>query len=119
MIERIGILPLRSSVVIHNGIVYLAGQVGEGSSFSEQCKSALSRADELLASAGSDREHILQATVYLANVEDFAAMNSIWLDWISPGKPPARVTVVAKFVKPEYKVELVLIAAQIRSSASC
>ncbi|MGO8506465.1 Rid family hydrolase, partial [Rhizobium leguminosarum] len=70
--------------------VYLAGQVGEGESVIDQCKSSLDEVDRLLAASGSSKSKILQTIIYLADIADFAEMNAVWEGWIDPANPPAR-----------------------------
>ena len=82
-----------SQVVIHNGTVYLAGQVGTpDTSVSEQTKTILAQIDAHLATAGTDKTRILQATIWLADMADFAEMNAAWDAWVAPGHAPARAT---------------------------
>lgn len=105
--------PRMSHIVIHNGTIYLAGQVGNpGGSVTEQAKTALAQVDALLAEAGSDKTRILQTIVWLADMKDFAAMNAVWEAWVAPGHTPARATGEAKLATPDYLVEFIVIAAQ-------
>ena len=67
--------------------------------------------DAILAENGSDKEHILQASVYMADVSHVAEMNAVWDKWVVPGKEPARVCCQAPLVSPAYKVEITLVAA--------
>lgn len=102
-----------SQIVTHNGTVYLAGQVGTaGDNVVDQTKTCLEKVDALLAEAGSDKTRILQAVVWLADMADFADMNSVWDAWVAPGHAPARACGEAKLATPDYKVEFIIIAAQ-------
>ena len=78
MIERFHSSQRMSQIVKHNGTVYLAGQVGEGASVTEQTKDCLASVDKLLAEAGSSKENILQAIIWLDDMADFAEMNAVW-----------------------------------------
>ncbi|MEQ8738869.1 MAG: RidA family protein, partial [Hoeflea sp.] len=81
-IKRIETGPRMSQAVIHNGTVYLAGQVGSpGASVAEQTKAILAGIDRLLAEAGTDKTRILQATIWLDSMDDFAEMNAVWDSW--------------------------------------
>lgn len=113
-IQRLHVGPRMSEVAIHGGVVYLAGQVADDPSqdVPNQTRQVLAAIDRLLAEAGSDKTRILQATIFLADINDFAAMNSIWDGWVEPGQTPPRATVQALLAKPEYKVEIKVIAAQ-------
>ena len=99
-----------SQAVVHNGIVYLAGQVGEGADVTAQCKDALASIDRLLAEAGSDKSRLLTTTIWLADMADFAAMNAVWDAWVDPADPPARATGEAKLATPDYFVEFIVTA---------
>src|SRR5438132_11882819 len=75
-----------SQMVINRptGTAYLAGQVANDSSADivGQTQQVLAQIDGLLAEAGSDNTQILSATIYLADINDFAAMNSVWDKWV-------------------------------------
>jgi enamine deaminase RidA (YjgF/YER057c/UK114 family) len=114
-IERLEIGPRMSQAVIHNGVVYLAGQVAAdapGASVKEQTKNILERIDKLLAAAGTDKTKLLSVTIWLADIRTFEDMNSIWDKWVPAGSTPARATVEAKLVATVYAVEIGVIAAR-------
>ena len=71
----------------------------------------LDQIDRLLAEAGTDKRHILSATIYLADMKDYAAMNHVWDAWVPKGETPARATVEAKLAHPAFRVEIQLVAA--------
>jgi enamine deaminase RidA (YjgF/YER057c/UK114 family) len=100
-----------SGAVVHGNTVYLAGQVGEGSTVAEQSKSALAEVDRLLAAAGSDKSKILQTIIYLSDMSTFAEMNAVWEGWIDLANPPARATSGAPLATPDYLVEFIVTAA--------
>jgi enamine deaminase RidA (YjgF/YER057c/UK114 family) len=111
-IKRLEVGPRMSQAVIHGGLVYLAGQVGNpGDTVTNQTQTILDRIDALLAQAGSDKSRILQATIWLDDMKDFAEMNKIWDAWVDPANPPARAAGESKLAAPEYKVEIIVIAA--------
>jgi enamine deaminase RidA (YjgF/YER057c/UK114 family) len=101
-----------SQAVVHGQTVYLAGQVGApGASGADQTRAVLGQIDRLLAEAGSDKSRILSATIWLADIGDFAEMNSVWDAWVDPANPPARATGESRLAAPEYKVEIIVTAA--------
>ena len=101
-----------SQAVVYNNTVYLAGQVGNaGDDVVTQTKQALAEVDRLLALAGTDKTRILSTTVWLADLADFAKMNSVWDAWVPQGHAPARATGEAKLATPEYLVEVIVTAA--------
>ncbi len=103
-----------SQAVVHNGTVFLAGQVAQdapGKSVAEQTAAILARIDRLLASAGTDKTKLLQATIWLTDISKFNEMNGVWDAWVAPGCAPARATVAAKLAAPQVTVEIAVVAA--------
>ena len=111
MIERIETGQRMSKIVKHNGVAYLCGQVGAGESVTEQTEDCLARVDALLEQAGSSRDRILQAIVWLADMADFAEMNAVWDAWVPAGHAPARACGEAKLARDVLKVEVIVTAA--------
>ncbi|MEN8831453.1 MAG: RidA family protein [Pacificibacter sp.] len=111
MIERIHTSERMSKIVKHNGVAYLCGQVGAGDSVAEQTADCLARVDALLAEAGSDREHILQAVIWVSDMAHFAEMNAVWDAWVPAGHAPARACGEAKLARDVLKVEIIVTAA--------
>ena len=110
-IKRIETGPRMSQAVIANGIVWLAGQVGEpGASVADQTRVVLEQVDRLLAEAGTDKTRIVSAQIWLADMADFAEMNAVWDKWAPQGHAPARATGEAKLATPHYKVEVIVTA---------
>jgi enamine deaminase RidA (YjgF/YER057c/UK114 family) len=103
-----------SEAAIYNNTIYLAGQVAEDSSqdITGQTKQVLAAIDKLLAEAGSDKTKILQLSIFIANMNDFPAMNAVWDEWVVQGATPPRATVEAKLAKPEWKVEMLVVAGK-------
>ncbi|WP_223504147.1 RidA family protein [Pseudomonas sp. GL-RE-29] len=103
-----------SGVVTFGDLVFLSGQVpGEATDVSNQTREVLAKIDALLTEAGSDKSHLLNATIYLKDINaDFAAMNEVWSQWLSPGQAPTRTTVQAQLARPEILVEITVIAAR-------
>lgn len=104
--------PRMSAANIFNGVVYLAGQVARGATVREQTEGVLAEIDRLLALSGSSRERILSAQIWLADIDDFAEMNAAWDAWVAPGHAPGRATGEARLAAPEYRVEIIVTAAQ-------
>ncbi|MGH8418558.1 MAG: RidA family protein [Pseudomonas sp.] len=103
-----------SQIVIHNGTVYLAGQVGDDmtAGIEQQTREVLDNIERLLDLAGTDKSRILSVTIYLKDIDaHFAGMNSVWDTWLPKGVAPARATVEAKLCEPQILVELSVTAA--------
>mmetsp|Transcript_20963 Transcript_20963/g.30222 ORF Transcript_20963/g.30222 Transcript_20963/m.30222 type:complete len:169 (+) Transcript_20963:63-569(+) len=113
-IERIEMGPRLSEAVKHNGTVYISGQVGEKptTGIVEQTRSMLRSVDELLVKAGSDRDHILSATIFLQDMDDFETMNTVWDQWIPQWHTPARAVVESAKLPRGVKIEISIIAAE-------
>lgn len=111
MITRIDTSARMSKIVKHNGVAYLCGQVGEGTTVADQTRDCLARVDALLEKAGSSREQVLQAIIWLADMNDFAEMNAVWDAWVPEGHAPARACGEAKLARDVLKVEIIVTAA--------
>jgi enamine deaminase RidA (YjgF/YER057c/UK114 family) len=113
-IRRVGAGARMSKAVLHGDTIFTAGQVADkskGASVKEQAVEILGLIDEILAEVGSDKSKIVSATIYLADISTFAEMNAAWDAWVDKANPPARATVEAKLVAPDYKVEIAVIAS--------
>ena len=101
-----------SQAVVHNGTIYLAGQVGApGESVAAQTTAILAQIDALLARCGSDKTKILQAVIWLASMDDFAEMTGVWDAWVAPAHAPARACGESRLATPDYTVEIIIVAA--------
>lgn len=112
-IERQQVTERMSRIVKHNGVVYLSGQVPKDANadITEQTVTMLDKVDELLLAAGSSREHMLSATIFLKTMNDFAAMNAVWDAWVPEGQAPARTCVEGAMARNELLVEISVTAA--------
>jgi enamine deaminase RidA (YjgF/YER057c/UK114 family) len=113
MIQRFDVGTRMSEMAVHNGTLYLAGQVAEDATqdIEGQTHQVLAAVDALLASAGSDKSKILMAQIFLVNMADFDGMNAVWDAWVPAGHTPPRATVQALLAKPGWKIEMVVTAA--------
>ncbi|OON40492.1 hypothetical protein BTJ39_08785 [Izhakiella australiensis] len=112
-IERIDPEHRMSEAVIHNDTIYYTSVPENLDSDAEaQTADALAVIDNLLIRLGSDKSKILDATIFLVDKADFAAMNRAWDAWVSPGNAPVRCTVQAQLMNPKYRVEIKIIAAK-------
>jgi len=113
-VQRLHVGKRLSEVAIHNGTIYLAGQIAEDATqnIEGQTREVLGHIDRLLAEVGSSKEHILSCQIYLADVKDFDGMNAVWDSWVPAGNTPPRATVEAKLARAELLVEIIIVAAQ-------
>lgn len=111
-ITRLNTNQRMSQVVRHGDTLYLAGQVGNAEDgVADQTRTCLEKVEALLAQADSSKYRILQTTIWLADMADFAEMNEVWDAWVPEGHAPARACGEAKLARPELKVELLVVAA--------
>ena len=111
-IQRVGIGARLTQAVVHQNTVYLSGQTSQlKEGIEAQTRDILGKIDALLEAVGSARHQLLSVQIWLADVEDFAAMNCVWDTWVEGFEPPARACVQASFPNPAYRVEIQVIAA--------
>jgi enamine deaminase RidA (YjgF/YER057c/UK114 family) len=103
-----------SQAVATGDFIFLAGQVAPDPSrpVGDQTRQVLAEIDRLLDAMGSNRSRMLSVTIYLADIGDFAAMNTEWGRWIPADAKPARATVEAKLAAPQYRVEMQVTAVK-------
>jgi enamine deaminase RidA (YjgF/YER057c/UK114 family) len=76
-----------------------------------QTRQVLAAIDALLARAGTDKSRLLRMEIFLADLDDFPAMNEVWDAWVPKDQAPPRATVQARLARPQWKVEMVATAA--------
>ncbi|GAB3627555.1 RidA family protein [Pandoraea terrae] len=102
-----------SEVAVHQGVLYLAGQVPSDvtQDMTGQTRQVLASVDALLAEHGSEKSRILSCQIFLTDMSQVAAMNEVWDAWVTPGHTPPRATVGATLASPEKLIEVVIVAA--------
>lgn len=113
MIQRFDVGPRMSEMAIHNGVVYLAGQIADDASedIRGQTRQVLAAVDALLAQAGTDKSKLLRVEIFLKDILDFDGMNQVWDEWVTPGHTPPRATVQARLANAEWRIEVLVTAA--------
>jgi 2-iminobutanoate/2-iminopropanoate deaminase len=109
-----------SQAVIHNGIVYLSGQIAIDPATNQlvdgdvtaQTHRVLANLKAVLEEARSSLEAVLKTTVFLKDMADFPKMNEVYGQYFS-ANPPARSTVQAAKLPRDVAVEIDAIAAVI------
>ncbi|KGQ69408.1 hypothetical protein A1D23_06400 [Chelonobacter oris] len=104
-----------SEATVANGFIFLAGMVPENTAadITEQTRDVLAQIDSWLVKCGSDKNHLLEATIFLTDMADYDGMNIAWDEWVNPKRSPARACVEAKLAKADWKVEIKVSALQI------
>ncbi|MEL0020801.1 MAG: RidA family protein [Rickettsiales bacterium] len=102
----------RNRCVEYGGTVYTVA-TAKGDGIKEQTERTLAHLDESLAMAGSDKTRILQAQIFLADMDQKAEMDEVWNAWIGDDWQhwPQRACVGAPLA-PGTLVEIVLTAAK-------
>lgn len=112
-IKRIDQNQRRSRALVHNGIVYTAGQVPDDMTLdiAGQAKQVLAKIEALITQAGSDKSRLMTAQVWLRTMEDFVAFNAVWDAWVVPGSTPTRCCGKVEMNNPNCRVEILVTAA--------
>ncbi|MBR3703881.1 MAG: RidA family protein [Oscillospiraceae bacterium] len=84
------------------------GAVVEGG-IAEQTRQSLTNVQAVLAAAGLTMENVIKTTVFLKNMNDFAAMNEVYATFFT-GNPPARSAVEVARLPKDVLVEIEAIA---------
>jgi len=106
-----------SQAVKARGFVYASGQIpidpatGQfvDGGITEQTEQVMKNVAAVLAAAGSGLDRIVKTTVFLADMEEFAAMNDVYAKFFT-SEPPARATVQAAGLPRNARVEIEVIA---------
>jgi 2-iminobutanoate/2-iminopropanoate deaminase len=109
--------PYSQAITIDN-LVFCSGQIpltpagvlAEGD-ISDQTRRVLTNLQALLAASGSSLDRVLKTTVFLADMNDFVAMNAIYAEFFT-SEPPARSTVQVSRLPRDVRVEIEAIAAR-------
>ncbi|MCW2305870.1 RidA family protein [Rhodobium gokarnense] len=103
----------KSDMVAYNGMLFVSGIVASDLSLPVEGQAAeiLAKFDTMLAEAGTSKERLLSATIWLADIDDRAKISDAWNAWVVPGKQPARVCIGAALAAPDIRIEIALVAA--------
>ncbi len=111
-IQRYGVTKRYSDCVVHNGTVYLVEVPSNtDAGIADQAADLLASVERLLVQVGSSKSHLLQVTIYLSDMADYAAMNSVWDAWLPAGCAPVRACVQSELADPKCRLEMVVTAA--------
>lgn len=107
-----------AQAVVSGGMVYCSGQIGlipgtkalNGDDVASQTRQALQNLSHVLEAAGAGLDRVLQTTVYLVDMADFAAMNAVYAEAFGSWTP-ARATVAVAGLPLGARFEVSAIAA--------
>jgi 2-iminobutanoate/2-iminopropanoate deaminase len=107
---------LFSPAIISGELVFTSGQIGIDpktgqivQGFAEQTEQVFRNLTTVLEAAGSNTDHILKATVFLADMADYNAMNELYRKHFK-GDPPARTTVQVARLPRDARIEIEVVA---------
>ncbi|ENX22549.1 hypothetical protein F892_01791 [Acinetobacter vivianii] len=97
-----------SQVVISGQRIETAGLVAKctDKGITEQTSCVLEQLEQLLEEAGADKNRIIRVQIWLANMQDFEAMNQVYDAWVKEIDKPARACVGAQLATPDYLIEI-------------
>ena len=105
-----------SQAMIVDGMLYTSGQIGltpdgklVGENIEEQTEQVLKNLSAVVAEAGGSLDDVIKTTIFLADMDDFAAVNKIYAEYFVNHKP-ARSTVAVRTLPLSVKVEIECIA---------
>ena len=105
-----------SQAVKANGFIYTSGQIpltpeGEmvGRDIQDQTRQVLNNLDAVLVAAGSSLRNVVKTTIYLADMDDFVAVNAVYAEFFGSSFP-ARSTVAVKTLPKGAAVEIDAVA---------
>ena len=102
----------RCRATVHGGLVYtVATDTTGGTDIETQTRATLAAIEANLDEAGSGRDRILQATVYLRDMALKPRMDAVWCDWIGPEENWPQRACVGTDLAGEDMVEIVVTAA--------
>jgi enamine deaminase RidA (YjgF/YER057c/UK114 family) len=99
-----------AKAVEYHGFVYLQGCTAKDLSkdITGQTEEVLAQIDEILETHGTDKTRLLQAQIWLKDIRDRDAMNSVWSAWLPEHGAPARACVQANMADPRHLVEIMV-----------
>jgi len=103
----------RSRALIHNGIVYISGQVPDDrtTTIEDQTRQVLEKIQLLLEQAGTTKSRLISAQIWLKSMDDFSAMNRVWDAWVIPNETPTRCCGKVELNDPKCLIEITAMAA--------
>lgn len=107
-----------SQAIVHNGLLYCSGQIPlhpqtmeiVGNTAAEQAEQVMKNLEQVLLTAGTTFDHVIKTTIFLADMDDFSAVNEVYGSRFN-SNPPARETVAVRTLPKEVLVEISMIVA--------
>lgn len=111
-IKRLRPSPRWSDATVFNGIAHFVEVAADTEQdMTNQTLQIFAQAEATLAAIGSNKSHLLSATIYLTNVDNAAIFNSLWEAWLPAGCAPSRACLKVELLDPTMLVEIAFVAA--------
>ena len=112
-IERHNDRGFLSDAIALGDLIWVAGTVSDPSlkTVQDQTRDVLREVDRRLAVFHSRREQLLSVNIWLSRIEDWGAMNAIWLEWLAGAPSPTRVVVQSHLMAP-FVIEIAAVACR-------
>jgi len=106
--------PILAKAVEYHGFVYTQGVVARDltKDVRGQTADVLDQIDQLLEAHGTDKTRLLQAQIWLKDINSRDALNEVWTAWLPAGGAPARACVQAELAYPQLLVEIMITACK-------
>lgn len=110
--------PYSQAIAAKGQFLFVAGQIPldpqtgaiVGSNVEQQTEQAIANLEAILKAAGASIADVVKTTVFLADMNDFAAMNAIYARWFDEATAPARACVEVSRLPKDVRVEIDCIA---------
>lgn len=113
MIKRTGPMKIGHKGVENNGVVYVGGLIASNLELDMRGQTAeiCKKIDEVLAGHGTDKSHLLSATIFVTDLGMRPLMNEAWAEWLKADELPARATIGVADLGPKVLIEVTAVAA--------
>lgn len=109
--------PYSQAVRVQGNLLFTSGQIPLDASgamvaggIAEQTHAVFANLKAILEAAGSDFSHVVKTTVFLLDMNDFAAMNEIYKGYFAGPTPPARSTIQVARLPKDARIEIEVVA---------
>ena len=111
-IQRINPSEKWSDVTVFNKMAHFVEVAcDESADMRGQTGQIFAQAEEMLASANSDKSRLVSVTIYVTDFANLAVFNEAWIKWLPEGCAPSRACLKVELADPDYLVEIAFVAA--------
>lgn len=111
-IQRLKPTPRWSDATVFNDIAHFVEIPNDTRApMAEQIAQVLAQAETTLAAIGSNKSHLLSATIYVTDRENLPTLNAAWEAWLPAGCAPSRACIKVELLDPAMLVEIAFVAA--------